>query len=72
MVRPTLIMIRSWIIMIILTRPILMIIRRSWIIMIIPLRPICVAEGEGLSDKKPSSLAYWWATTFLKVLDQHD
>ena len=32
-------------------------------------RPICVAEGEGLSEKNSSSLAYWWATTFLKVQD---
>merc|ERR1711971_1343998 len=32
------------------------------------IRPICVAEGEGLSEKSSSSLAYWWATTFLKFL----
>ena len=31
-------------------------------------RPICVAEGESLSEKSSSSLAYWWATTFLKVV----
>ena len=31
-------------------------------------RPICVAEGEDLSEKDPPSLAFWWTSTFLKVI----